>query len=189
MSRPQPLALAAGLFTVVPMPPVLDLQRGDARRALAWLPVVGLLLGACAGAVGSGVVLLSGAQLLAAVLSVVVLQLLVGGMHLDGLADTFDGLAAVGSRKAGRDAAAALQVMRQPDIGAMGVVAISCVLAVQIAALATAPDARALFVLALLGPLAGRLAVLVASRRGVPAARPGGFGALFAGVTPPATSP
>ena len=48
MSRPQPLALAAGLFTVVPMPPVLDLQRGDARRALAWLPVVGLLLGACA---------------------------------------------------------------------------------------------------------------------------------------------
>ena len=34
MSRPQPLALAAGLFTVVPMPPVLDLQRGDARRAL-----------------------------------------------------------------------------------------------------------------------------------------------------------
>ena len=52
--------------------PVLDLQRGDARRALAWLPVVGLLLGACAGAVGSGVVLLSGAQLLAAVLSVVV---------------------------------------------------------------------------------------------------------------------
>ena len=95
MSRPQPLALAAGLFTVVPMPPVLDLQRGDARRALAWLPVVGLLLGACAGAVGSGVVLLSGAQLLAAVLSVVVLQLLVGGMHLDGLADTFDGLAAL----------------------------------------------------------------------------------------------
>lgn len=186
MSRPQPLALAAGLFTVVPMPPVLDLQRGDARRALAWLPVVGLLLGACAGAVGSGVVLLSGAQLLAAVLSVVVLQLLVGGMHLDGLADTFDGLAAVGSRKAGRDAAAALQVMRQPDIGAMGVVAISCVLAVQIAALATAPDARSLFVLALLGPLAGRLAVLVASRRGVPAARTGGFGALFAGVTPPA---
>lgn len=186
MSRPHPLLVAAGLFTAVPMPAAMDLNRGDARRALAWLPTLGLLLGACAGAVGAGVVLVGGTQLLAAVLSVVVLQLLVGGMHLDGLADTFDGLAAVGSRKAGRDAAGALQVMRQPDIGAMGVVSIGCVLAVQIAALAAVSSARSLFVLALLGSLAGRLAVLVASRRGVPSARAGGFGALFAGVTPPA---
>lgn len=183
MSRPHPLLVAAGLFSVIPMPAVTDLQRSDAAKALGWFWPLGALLGLAAGGVGAAISLLSGSHLLAAVVTVVVLQALVGAMHLDGLADTLDGLAAVGSRKDGRDAGRALEVMRQPDIGAAGVVAIVCVLLLQVAALASVPDARSLFVLALLGPIVGRLAVLVASRRGVPAAREGGFGALFCDTT------
>lgn len=184
MSRPHPLLLAAGLFSIVPMPGVTDLTPSDARRALSWFWPLGALVGLAAGAVGGLVSALSGAQLLAGVLAIVTGQLLVGAMHLDGLADTIDGLAALGSRKSGRDARHALEVMRRPDIGAMGVAAIFGVLAVQIASLAAAPDARSLFVLVVVSQVAGRLTVVVASRRGVPPARPGGFGALFADTTP-----
>ena len=181
-TRPPGLALAAGLFSVVPMPPVTDLTRADARRALTWLPTLGLVIGAAAGLVGGAALWLSDAQLLAAVLAVVTIQALVGAMHLDGLADSADGLAALGSRKAGRDAARAMAVMRAPDTGAMGVVAIAGVLLVDVAALAAAPGPRSLLVLAALAGLTGRLAMLTATRPGVPAARPDGFGALFAGA-------
>lgn len=184
MSRTPALAVAAGLFSIVPMPPRIDLTRDEVGRALGWFWFLGALLGLVAGLVGTGALLLSGAQLLAAVLSIVVLQGLVGAMHLDGLADSTDGLAALGSRKDGRDLAAALDVMRRPDIGAAGVVAICCVLLLQVAALSAAPSPAALLALLIVAAANGRLAVVAASRPTVPAARPGGFGALISGVTP-----
>lgn len=176
------LQLAVGLFSIIPAP-AAEIGPEQARRALLGFPALGLLFGLAVGSVGAGLTLLSGAQPLAAVLIVVGWQLLVGGMHADGLADTFDGIAALGSRKAGRDAHQALEVMRAPDIGAMGVVAIIATLGVQAAALASAPSIRAMLVLAVLGPFVGRLAVLTASRRGVAPARRDGFGALFADTT------
>src|SRR4051794_30316892 len=109
----------------------------------------------------------------AAGVTVAAAALLTRGMHLDGLADTVD---ALGSYRTGD---AALAVMRKPDIGPFGVAAIASILLIQAGALATA------------GPwavvaawTAGRLAITVACRRGVPAARPDGLGALVAGTVP-----
>ena len=62
-------------------------------------------------------------------LLVVVLVLTNYGFHLDGLADTVDGLAG-GSTKEGR-----LRIMRKSDIGPMGVIAIVVVLIIKYAAL------------------------------------------------------
>ena len=174
MRSPHPLALAAGFFTVVPMPSVTELSPRQARQALAWFPVLGALLGALGGGVGVLSAWLGSGPLLAGLLTVVCWQLLTGAMHLDGLADSFDGLAALGSRKQGRDTARALEIMRAPDIGAMGVVAIVLVLGVQVAALADLLESRQLLVVALLATANGRLAILLASRRGVPSARHGG---------------
>lgn len=185
MRSPHPLALAAGFFTVVPMPSVTELSPRQARQALAWFPVLGALLGALGGGVGVLSAWLGSGPLLAGLLTVVCWQLLTGAMHLDGLADSFDGLAALGSRKQGRDTARALEIMRAPDIGAMGVVAIVLVLGVQVAALADLLESRQLLVVASLATANGRLAILLASRRGVPSARHGGFGALFANTTAP----
>lgn len=184
MSQPAALLIAAGFFSRFPAPPVTDVTADVARRAVRWLPTLGLLLGLPAALAAAAGALLSGSHLLGAVLAVCVLQLLVGAMHLDGLADSCDGLAALGSRKDGRDRAMALEVMRRPDVGAMGVTAIALGLGVQVAALAALPDWRTLAAACLLGPVAGRLAVLAATRPGVPAARPGGFGALMSGATP-----
>ncbi len=114
-------------------------------------------------------------RLLGATLAIGVLALLTGGLHLDGLADTADGL---GSRRP-RDEA--LAIMRRSDIGPFGVVALLFAVGVQVTGLAAVqpgwPGAAALAV----AVVTGRVAVVLAA--GSPAARPDGFGALVAGST------
>jgi adenosylcobinamide-GDP ribazoletransferase len=174
------LRSALGLFTVLPVRTAPEIGRDDAARAVLWLPVVGLLLAVPAAGVLLAVE--SGGdsatrRMLAAVLAVGVLALLTGVLHLDGLADTADGL---GSR---RPAGEALAIMRRSDIGPFGVAALLFTVMVQITALATVapgwPSAAALAVAA----VTGRAAVVLATGPGSPAARPGGFGALVAGAT------
>ena len=97
--------------------------------------------------------------------------LLTRGLHLDGLADTVD---ALGSYRRGE---AALEIMKKSDIGPFGVASIGLILLIQTSALATLGPAAVIVAYA-----AGRLGVVVACRRGVPAARPEGMGALVAGT-------
>ena len=185
MSRVPSLLLSAGFFSQVPMPPLTEVTPDDARRALRWMPVLGALVGLVGGLVGVGVGWASGSGLLAAAAVLASTQLILGGIHLDGLADTFDGLAALGSRKQGRDAARALEIMKAPDVGAMGVMALVILLITDVAALGELGlSPWWLLVSAVLGPTVGRTVVLTASRVGVPSARPGGFGSLFADTTP-----
>jgi adenosylcobinamide-GDP ribazoletransferase len=157
-----------------------EIGRDDAARAVLWLPAAGLLLSVPAAAVLLAVEAggHSGPRrLLAAALAIGVLALLTGGLHLDGLADTADGL---GSRRPREEA---LAIMRRSDIGPFGVAALLFTVLVQIAALATVapgwPDVAALVV----AVITGRTAVLLATGPGSPAARPDGFGALVAGAT------
>lgn len=143
---------------------------------MAWAPVVGLLLGAAAGAVlWVCDHLLHTGSLVAAALSVTSLAVLTRALHLDGLADLADGLGS------GKPAAGALAIMRRSDIGPFGVVALVLLLLIQVSALARAqalgrgPEAI------ITAAVTARLAMTVACRRPVPAARPGGLGALVAG--------
>jgi len=171
------LHAAVSFFTWVPVPPV-EVDRPTARRAIAALPWVGLGLGAAAAA-ASGLVLLADAGAhLAAIVGLAVVAALSGAMHLDGLADTVDGL---GSR---RPPAEALAVMRRSDIGPMGVATIVLVLLLDAAALASPSLAGPALPAALLVmPLVGRVPVLAGTSRRSPSARAEGFGALFAEVT------
>ncbi|WP_300610065.1 adenosylcobinamide-GDP ribazoletransferase, partial [Trebonia sp.] len=169
---------ALSLFTVLPAGGSSELGPGEAAAAVLWLPAVGLLLGVPGAAVifGVGADGSSGPRrLLGAALAVGLLALLTGGLHLDGLADTADGL---GSR---RPAPQALEIMRRSDVGPMGVAALVLVLLVQAAALAAIPRTGLAGAALVLAAVTGRVAVVVAT--GSPAARPGGFGALVAGRT------
>ena len=177
---PVPLRTAFGLFTILPVRTAPEIGRDDAARAVLRLPVVGLFLSVPAAAVLLAVEAgdHSGPRrLLAAALAMGVLALLTGGLHLDGLADTADGL---GSRRPREEA---LAIMRRSDVGPFGVVALVFTVLVQITALATVapgwPDAGALAV----AVVTGRTAVVLATGPGSPAARPDGFGALVAGAT------
>jgi len=166
-------ALALSWLTVLPV----RTGAPDARTAAAairWAPVVGGLLGAAAGGVLLGLSTLGVPALVAGLLTVGFLALGTRGMHLDGLADTADGLGCYGQPER------ALAVMRDGGAGPFGVVALVVALGVQAAALAALAPATAALTVAL-AAAAGRAGFGWVCRRGVAAARPGGLGAAVAG--------
>jgi len=78
--------------------------------------------------------------------------------------------------------------MKRSDIGPFGVAALVLTLLVQVTALARAESAgRGIFAV-LTAAVTARLAMTVACRRGVPAARGSGLGALVAGSVHPAVA-
>lgn len=172
------LRLAFGTLSVLPVrAPSVD--RRTAGRAMVLAPLVGLVLAVPAALL---LVLVQDrlAPLPAAALVVGLLALLTRAMHLDGLADTADGLGS------GRPAEGALEVMRKGDVGPFGVVTLVVVLLVQVAALAQlVAEARGPAALAA-ALVVSRLALSVACLRGVPSARPDGLGATVAGSVGPA---
>ena len=168
---------ALGLFTVVPVAPTLGLDRRMAGRAMAAFPWVGLALGIVAG--GALVVLgYVAPSPLPSVVALGILAAATGALHLDGLADTADGL---GSRTPADEA---LVIMRKSDIGPMGVVSLLFAVLLALGSL-HAVAGRSLVAAGAavaLGAMVSRAAVVVAtvSRE---SARASGFGALFVGVT------
>ncbi|MBC2902574.1 adenosylcobinamide-GDP ribazoletransferase [Streptomyces cupreus] len=173
------LRFSFGTLTVLPVR-VERWDRDAARGGMLGAPLVGVVVGGFAGALGLVLLFLGAGVLLAAVASAAVPALLTRGLHLDGLADTADGL---GSGKPAEDA---LRIMKQSDIGPFGVITLLFVLLAQVAALARLYDdswARGALA-ALVSAVAARLALTLAARAGVPAARPEGLGAAVAGVVP-----
>jgi adenosylcobinamide-GDP ribazoletransferase len=163
------LRLALTTFTVIPAgQPRLTAR--TAAWAMRFAPLTGAFLGLIAGGLLWTLHRVGTPALLAGALTVGSLALLTRGMHLDGLADTVDGLGSYRSREQ------ALAVMKSPDVGAFGVSALVLTVLIQSAAFAvvTVPGAIAAVV-------TGRLAAVIACRRGVPAARPEGLGAFVAG--------
>ncbi|GAA2608253.1 MULTISPECIES: adenosylcobinamide-GDP ribazoletransferase [Streptomyces] len=176
---PDGLRFAFGTLTVLPVR-VTRWDRDAARAGMLCAPLAGLAVGAVAAAVGLLLLFLGAGSLLAAVATAAVPAVLTRGLHLDGLADTADGL---GSGKPAEDA---LRIMKQSDIGPFGVLTLLFTLLAQVAALAQAYDgswARGA-IAAAVSATAARLALTTAARAGVPAARPQGLGAAVAGVVP-----
>jgi adenosylcobinamide-GDP ribazoletransferase len=100
---------------------------------------------------------------------------LTGGLHLDGLADSFDGLGGGWSRER------ALSIMRDARSGPFGVTAIVLVLGLKAAAVATLPEGLAWRAL-LLAPVLGRAGPLLLIRLCPPARTEGAGHALAAGA-------
>ena len=153
------------------------MDRAAGRVAMVAAPLVGALLGALAAGLAAAAVRLGADPLLAAALTVGALALLTRGLHLDGLADTVDGLGS------GAPPGRALAVMRSPEVGPFGVAAVVLVLVTEVAALAQLA-AAAHWLSAGLGVAVGRVGLVWGCRRGVPAARADGLGALVAGTVP-----
>ncbi|MFD5742706.1 adenosylcobinamide-GDP ribazoletransferase [Streptomyces massasporeus] len=173
------LRFAFGTLTVIPVR-VTRWDREAARGGMLCAPLAGLAVGAAAAGLGLVLLFLGAGAPLAAVATVAVPAALTRGLHLDGLADTADGL---GSGKPAEDA---LRIMKQSDIGPFGVITLVLVLLAQVAALAQAYDASWArgACAAVVSAIVARLALTLAARAGVPAARPEGLGAAVAGVVP-----
>ncbi|WP_224390517.1 adenosylcobinamide-GDP ribazoletransferase [Pseudonocardia sp. ICBG1293] len=192
MSGPRPLAglgLAVSWLTVVPVRvrTTADgaLPDGVAAAALRWAPLVGAGLGAAGGALLVVLVALGVSPLVAGLLTVGAGALATRGMHIDGLADTADGLGSYGPPER------ALRIMADGGAGPFAVVTLLVVLGARAAALAqlvTAPPVAVLLVCTL-AAATGRAGFCWVARRGTPAARPGGLGATVAGSQPVWTAP
>lgn len=127
----------------------------DAPRMLPWFPLVGLLLGGLL-ALFDSLAFRWWSPAAVAVLDVVLLAIMTGAFHLDGLGDTADGLFSHRPREK------TLEIMKDSRIGAMGVVALVSVLALKWAGISGLSDHRPL--LLILVPAYARGGILVAMR-------------------------
>lgn len=173
------IRFAFGTLTVIPVR-VTRWDRAAARAGMLCAPLAGLVVGVLAAVPGSLLLLSGSGPLLAAVVCAAVPAALTRGLHLDGLADTADGL---GSGKPAEDA---LRIMKQSDIGPFGVITLLFTLLAQVAVLQQlyAQSWTRGAAAAVVAGVVARLALTLASRDGVPAARPEGLGAAVAGAVP-----
>ena len=165
---------SAAVLTVLPVP---ARAAASTRGVLPWAPLVGLLLGgAAAGTAVLGTRWIS--SLAGAVLAVALLALLTRGLHLDGLADTADGLGPL------RDRERALEVMRSGDVGPFGVATLVLTLLLQVtcaaALLATDDGWLALWSAVVIA----RLAMARTGLPGVAVAAGSSLGRAVAGTVP-----
>lgn len=175
---PDGLRLALTTLTVARVRGPERIDRRTARSAMELAPFVGLLLGLAAAAVVDVFRVLADFRsppLLPAALGITALALLTRGLHLDGLADLVDGLGSY------RDPAGTREVMKRPDLGPLGMVAVALTLLVQVAALLSCVQHGRGTASLVAGVVTGRLAVTWACS-GPPAATAEGLGALVAGT-------
>jgi adenosylcobinamide-GDP ribazoletransferase len=162
--------LAVEFLTVVRLRRWRPVDPAALARAQVFYPLVGLGL----GLVLVGLDRALGALLPSAprsALTVAALVVLTRGLHLDGLADTFDGLLG------GRDRARRLEILRDPRVGTFGVAAVALVLLLKWSAVLSL-DASGRGAGLVLAPVLGRCAMVVLAAA-VPYARPQGLGAGY----------
>ncbi|WP_116449614.1 adenosylcobinamide-GDP ribazoletransferase [Blastococcus litoris] len=163
---------SAALLTVLPVPRA---AAASTRGVLPWAPLVGLVLGGLA----TGVAVLGEhwiSPLAGAVLAVAALAVLTRGLHLDGLADTADGLGPLRGRER------ALQVMHQSDVGPFGVVTLVLALLLQVACLSALLTTEHGWIALWLAAAVARVAMARTGLPGVRTAEGSSLGALVAGT-------
>jgi adenosylcobinamide-GDP ribazoletransferase len=162
--------IAIQFLTIIPLPFSVRCGEKDLGRSLAYFPLAGLSLGALL--VGLNYLLsLVLPRGVVDLLLVTALAAVTGVLHLDGLADVCDALAARGDRER------FLKVLKDSSIGAAGAIGLVLVLLLKYEALLHIPAGmkqQALFCFPLLARFA-QVSMIVGARR----ARSDGLGSVF----------
>jgi adenosylcobinamide-GDP ribazoletransferase len=141
----------------------------DPPTMVPYFPLVGLLLGLMV-ALFDSVVIRLWTPPVAALLDVILLAILTGAFHLDGLGDTADGLLGPRSREK------ALEIMKDSRLGTMGLIAILFGLALKWGGIANLDAHRSIILIII--PTYARTAILFGMRY-LPYGRPDGTGKPF----------
>ncbi|RPA63414.1 adenosylcobinamide-GDP ribazoletransferase [Gordonia oryzae] len=178
MSPVRAIAVSLSWLTVLPVPRRFTASAPDRRlggAVIAAVPVIGILHAAVVTLIAWGLSHTAAPAMLIGVLIVGVLAGSTRGMHLDGLADTADGLGCYGPPQR------VTEVMRSGSVGPFGVATLVLVLALQVVGSATLVAQSRWWELGLAIGVA-RVAAVVACRRALQPAHRDGFGALVAGT-------
>lgn len=110
------LILSLQFFTRIPINISVDFDEKNIRYSIFFMALVGAIVGGLGGAVFY--LLAPYNKLIASFLALLTTIILTGGLHIDGLSDTFDGFLS------NRDREETLQIMKDSRIGAFGVISI-----------------------------------------------------------------
>jgi adenosylcobinamide-GDP ribazoletransferase len=165
---------ALQFLTLFPWPERTERSADEMGRSAIFFPLTGLLLGSVL-VLATWLVRPFATPGLCSVIVVALLAFLTGGLHLDGLADTFDGLGAGGDRDH------MLAAMDDSRTGVFGVVAVVLVILFKLHAIESMADQiwRAL----LCAPLLSRWAMVLLAYRAE--AAKDGLGSIWIGTMAP----
>lgn len=144
--------MGTGFLTIIPVGDIVDIDNGgksELGKSLYTFPFVGLLIGVICVAAGFACQALLPAPI-QIICVLIISAIITGGLHLDGLADTFDGICSWRSRDE------KLKIMKDSRIGVMGALALILVLLTKSVSLSTLGEHW--WIAVLLAPVWGRLA-------------------------------
>jgi adenosylcobinamide-GDP ribazoletransferase len=166
-----PLTTAIRFLTLLPLPWCAGDDENHFHASLYYFPVVGLLIGATAYSLSLVLCIFLPIQV-AAVATLFFLAFISGCLHLDGVADSADGLLCSRSREK------ALAIMKDSRTGAMGVIAVVFILLGKYAALSSM-NSEVFCLSVFFMPLVGRCVLVFIMATQQYARKEGGLGTLF----------
>ncbi|WP_449244362.1 adenosylcobinamide-GDP ribazoletransferase [Desulfobacca acetoxidans] len=169
------LSLALTFLTIIPWPRQATADHQELANSMAWFPLVGLLLGGILSAAALGLSHIL-PPVAAAALLTALLTIANRGLHLDGLADTLDGLGG------GRGREDSLRIMKDHAVGAFGAVGIVLILMVKFSFLAGVLEQKAWWPI-LIFPVVSRGAMVLLAYLSPYARSEGGLGEAMTTLT------
>lgn len=166
------LILSLQFFTRIPINKEIDFNKENIKYSIFFLPLVGIIIGGLGGVVYA--LLAPHNLILASFITLLTSIVITGGLHLDGLADTFDGFLA------NREKEETLEIMKDSRIGAFGVLSMLLLIMLKFILILSIDNLPLILALSLAN---SRLvsAWLIAVKKN---AKPSGLGKLFTSSDP-----
>lgn len=117
--------LALQFLTIIPLK-LRDVSAEKIARSMIWFPFIGAILGFLLIAVADLLRALNFPFLSVDAIVIILLIIITGGIHLDGLSDTFDAILS------GKNKEEMLKIMRDSHAGVMGILALVSVILLKI---------------------------------------------------------
>jgi len=157
-------------LTTIPLPLNLDAEDKDLGEGLIYAVPVGLVIGLILAAFNYLFALIF-APLICAVLLNVVYIITTGGLHLDGFADTIDGIFSYRTRER------MLEIMKDSRLGSNAVIALICILLLNTALYYETTNIKTSMLI--LMPVIGRMGIIIGAGISQYARSNGGMGKAF----------
>ena len=160
---------AFGFLSIFPVKNDQSYESGDLGRAAGWFPLVGTVM----GLIAAGANYLLGFVFPPIVRAVIITALwiaLSGGLHLDGLTDSFDGMINASSPER------RLEIMKDPRMGTFGGIGLVVTILTKFSIISTVDPLKSVFIFPFVMGVS-RWLLLWAGKQA--SARPGGMGAEF----------